>query len=503
LNIEYTKSIPILKECDILVIGGSQSGVAAAVTAKRTNPDARVILIEQFGYLGGQSVGVMVCHYEFREYTNNKGQIIAKGIGKEMIQRIVAKGHSDPLYSEWLAEQGPPFKNVKDGRAFGDIPLEVEDIKLAFQEMCDEAGVEVILFAKFVDLKTQRNIRGVIKPEYVIMATMEGLKAIKAKILIDCTANNDVAYQIGPEHVESPQHKKMPMQVYAWLGGVDIEKFIHAFWEHRNWWTFAYPDDKDQMLAHMREGKTMVIRGGAEYLDQVEEKYPGILEQLGQFCDPIIYYWIKPVRIFSYKCEKTTKYTSWWAIEGPVSFADQTNALEVSKFMQTQLRAVHIMQKIHSILPGWENCFVVRTSDRMGFRQTRMIKGIYALTENDVKEAHIQPDVIGRGSGHDISRFHSQFEYGYDIPYRCLVPTNIDGLLVGARSISCEDKDPNSVALNAHRGISATIIVSQAAGTAAGLCIKHNIEPRDIDMKELQENLRKQNVVLDPPEEKE
>ena len=71
------------------------------------------MLIEQFGYLGGQSIGTMVIHYEQREYTNNKGQVITRGIGKEIIQRCVAKGHSDPLYQEWLDGKGPPYQGCK------------------------------------------------------------------------------------------------------------------------------------------------------------------------------------------------------------------------------------------------------------------------------------------------------------------------------------------------------------------------------------------------------
>src|SRR6056297_3494680 len=101
-------------DCDVLVVGGSQSGVAAAVACKRKSPDLKVHLIEQFGCLGGQSVNCMVCHWEFREYTNNKGQVIARGLGKEMIERIVAKGNSDPLYSEWIENKGPPFKDRPD-----------------------------------------------------------------------------------------------------------------------------------------------------------------------------------------------------------------------------------------------------------------------------------------------------------------------------------------------------------------------------------------------------
>ena len=502
MDFEYRTNIPIFKEVDILVIGGSQSGVAAAVSAKRTNSKASVMLIEQFGYLGGQSVGVMVCHFEFREYTNNKGQILAKGLGKEIIERTVQKGHSDPLYKEWLEGKGPPFQNGPDGRAFGDIPLDVEDLKLTYQELCDEAGVEVLLLAKLVDVKGKQSEGQKIQPDLAIIATQEGLRAIRTSIIIDCSANNDVTRFLDPCQIVKPPPTSMPMQTYAWLGGIDPMKFIDAIWDHPNWWTFTYPDNKDQMKEHIRQGKTVVIRGGSEYLDQADEKYPGILEKLEKYCDPIIYYWLKPIKILPYTIEGQTTYDSWWAIEGPVSFADQTSSQAVSEFLQKSLIAQHILQKIHTVLPGWENCYMVRTSDRMGFRRTLMFNGEYKLTADDVREGKIQPDVIGRGSGHDIGRWHPEYEFGYDIPYRTLLPAEIDNLLVGARSISCDPLDPQLIALNAQRGISATIIVSQAAGTAAGLCIKKKIVPRAIEIKDLHAALRQQDVVLTPPKMK-
>ena len=156
------------------------------------------MLIEQFGYLGGQSIGTMVIHYEQREYTNNKGQVITRGIGKEIIQRCVAKGHSDPLYQEWLDGKGPPYQGVQDARAVGDIPLNLEDLKVVFQEMCDEASIQVKLYTKLVDIiKDDGDGASFPKPTHAVIADMSGLSAISAKIFVDCSANNDVAFFIG------------------------------------------------------------------------------------------------------------------------------------------------------------------------------------------------------------------------------------------------------------------------------------------------------------------
>jgi FAD-dependent oxidoreductase family protein len=250
-TIEFKKEIPIKINCDILIIGGSQSGVAAAVCAKRANPDANIHLVEQYGYLGGQSVGVMVCHFEFREYTNNKGEVVAKGIGKEIITRIVKKGHSDPLYQEWLDGIGPPFTKQKDPRAHGDIPLDVEDIKLVLHEMCTEEKINVHLNTKLIDVQTSKENTEFIAPDMAIVSNSYELYAIRAKIIVDCSANNDIAWKIDQNAVSIPEIQVMPMQTYAWFGGVDPLKFVNDVWEHKNWWGMSYPNNKEQM----RRGK--------------------------------------------------------------------------------------------------------------------------------------------------------------------------------------------------------------------------------------------------------
>jgi hypothetical protein len=337
------------------------------------------------------------------------------------------------------------------------------------------------------------------RPDIAILSSFGQTFGIRAKIMIDCSANNDITAMIDPEQTIVPQQKVMPMQAYIWLGGIDCEKFIRNFWEHREGWTLVYPNNKEQMLNHMYQGKTMMMKGGAAYLDIADEKYPGILQKISEYCCPYLFFWLKPMKINPIKCGDHVFYDSIWAIEGPWSFVDQTNPKAISQFQQNQLIIADLLVKIHSVLPGWENCCIARTSDRMGFRQTRILKGIYALKESDIKGNARFADVIGRAAGHDISRDKPQYEFGYDIPYRALIPERIDGLLVGARSISCDPDDPRLVALNAQRGISATIIVSQATGIAAALCVQGQLDPRDLSIDLLQKELRKQNVILEPP----
>ncbi len=499
---EPAKKVPVLRDVDVLVIGGSQSGVAAAVAARRANPAVKVMLVEQNGFLGGQSVGGMVVHWEFREYTNNKGQVITRGIGKEMIQRIVAKRHSDPLFDKWLSGQGPPFKDVPDGRAHADIPLDVNDIQLVLAEMLEEAGVEVLLHARACGALPLDTSTGMPASRGVFVETIDGRVAITARVVVDCSSFADVAWWVGgKKEVIVPEKQAMGMQSYAWIDNVDLEKFVkEGVWTRP--FQIIYPSDKQQIWEHVQQGKTFILRGFADVIDKAYEAEPDLVEAFEKTgATPMIYFWLKTVRTRKVECGGTTKYLGTFAIEGPSFHWKQVDPLLVSKAELSQIKAVEIMARMHRYLPGWEHAMLDRTTAKIGFRQTRIPIGLYSLTKMDVIGHAKFGDVIGRNTGHDVGRGNFEAEYGYDIPYRSLVPAKIDGLLFGARCISVEPDtaDEALTALNAHRGITATIVVSQASGVAAALCVKDGVEPRALDVKRLQAELVRQDVVLETP----
>ena len=80
----------------------------------------------------------------------------------------------------------------------------------------------------------------------------------------------------------------------------------------------------------------------------------------------------------------------------------------------------------------------------------------------------------------------------YGIPYRSLVPVNIDGLLVAGRCLSAD-----STAAGAVRVMPPCMAMGQAAGTAAALSVKNNCTVRDIDTKELISLLKENNVYFE------
>jgi hypothetical protein len=78
------------------------------------------------------------------------------------------------------------------------------------------------------------------------------------------------------------------------------------------------------------------------------------------------------------------------------------------------------------------------------------------------------------------------------IPYRSLLPQKVENLLVAGRCVSATHE-----AASAIRGVPTCMAMGQAAGTAAALCVKHGVAPRDLDVSLLQETLRVQGAILD------
>jgi hypothetical protein len=72
----------------------------------------------------------------------------------------------------------------------------------------------------------------------------------------------------------------------------------------------------------------------------------------------------------------------------------------------------------------------------------------------------------------------------FDIPYRTLVPKDLDGLLVAGRCISADHQ-----AMSAMRVMAPCMATGQAAGTAAAMAAMARIRPRSVDVAALRETL--------------
>jgi hypothetical protein len=179
--------------------------------------------------------------------------------------------------------------------------------------------------------------------------------------------------------------------------------------------------------------------------------------------------------------------------------------------------------------PGFEQCRILQTSPQVGPRESRQVVGDYALTGHDVHEGRKFEDAVARGSWwidihcplghtypvhlctvecprqekcpfwsaeHATGMRHRRDLYPpdddwYDIPYRCLTARDIDNLLVSGRCISATHEG-----MAGARVMGTCIAIGQAAGSAAALAVRSGIQPREVDVRALQQLLRADGALV-------
>jgi hypothetical protein len=140
--------------------------------------------------------------------------------------------------------------------------------------------------------------------------------------------------------------------------------------------------------------------------------------------------------------------------------------------------------------PGFEHAYMMLSAPQIGVRHARRLKGVDAVLRSRWPEGTPLPDEVA------VTPAVSPKFPNISIPYGALVPEKLDGLLAVGRHVSC---DRNSHGFM--REIPQCWQTGQAAGVAAAIAVKHGIEPRAVDIDELQQALLAQGVYLRPRQE--
>jgi len=169
---EPARQVPIAADCDVCVVGGSATGVFAAVAAARLG--ARVALLELNGFFGGVATASLVSLWHSTEDMNNEQQIIA-GLTTEVFERL---------------DRRNALTVVKGKRTY--YAMNTEELKIELDELVTEAGVRPFLHTMFV--------APVVEDGRMVAAVIEdktGRRAIRAKQFIDATGDADVVARMG------------------------------------------------------------------------------------------------------------------------------------------------------------------------------------------------------------------------------------------------------------------------------------------------------------------
>ncbi len=444
--------IPVRAEVDVLVVGAGPAGLMAAQSAALV-PGMKVMLIESRGILGGN----MTIGLPLLGFLGRKGNEIIKGLPLQFVERLREKGlathhRACPLHVSLTMIDPEGTK------------------RLAFQ-IIKECGIELLMYVFATDVIMDGNtVKG------VIIDSKKGREAILAKRIIDCTGDGDIAFRAGAEMAYGNENGiPQPPTLMFSMRGVDSRKLRDAIADNPDLYDidfipneFFRTDDNCTVVGFRKQIKKAREAG---YEIPVERT----IFMTGMAPDE---WWVNMSRVNGVDATDPEQYTY-----GEMVCSDQN---------------AEIVRYLKEYIPGFENAYVDRVAPFMGIRETRRIIGEYTLTEQDILNCSRFDDVVAV-AGYPVDLHHPVggdcslywCPDSYDIPYRCLIPKKIDGLIVAGRDVSM-----THLALASARVMGPAMALGEAAGKAAALSIKDNVKLRDLNVAGFQTALEEEGVYL-------
>ncbi|MEO1398762.1 MAG: FAD-dependent oxidoreductase, partial [Pseudomonadota bacterium] len=170
---------------------------------------------------------------------------------------------------------------------------------------------------------------------------------------------------------------------------------------------------------------------------------------------------------------------------------DSLTAFEI----EGRKQAMQAIKALQHYTPGCENARLRNFGMTIGIRDTRKIVARYDMTEHDVRNEARFEDSVGIYpefiDGYGILILPTTGRYMH-IPYRSLLPTGVENLLVAGRATGGD-----RVSHAATRNMACCAVGGQGAGIAAALSLKSNRTLENISIPSLQQELKRQGVRYD------
>jgi hypothetical protein len=196
--------------------------------------------------------------------------------------------------------------------------------------------------------------------------------------------------------------------------------------------------------------------------------------------------------------EKDIAWVNTTRILGDASIASELTRAE----MEGRRDSFALFAYFRDHLPGFEKSRLLQTSTQIGVRETRRLVGHYTMTGTDVQNGTPFEDGIAVGcwpidvhpSKEDVGVHAMYVPLPDQIPYRALLPQGVGGLIAAGRCISVDRE-----ALGSTRVGATCAATGQAAGVAAALAARKQVQPVDVDVPTLRSVLVEQGAIVDPP----
>jgi glycine/D-amino acid oxidase-like deaminating enzyme len=440
---EPARQTPLLMETDVIVVGGGTTGPFAAISAARQGK--RVVMIERFGSLGGNlTLGLN---------TKPSGALVG-GLPLEIWNLARSVGGAGDDY----------MAVVKTGGVKIASPCDPEMMKMLLTRLCAEAGVQ-ILFETVVSNPVMEGdtVKG------VVVESKTGRQFIAGKVVIDCSADADIAVRAGAPFVMGAggeSETMQPVSMYFTMDRVDLPRLAA--------WAATTDDVPARAIPETVEGLDygLWLTGFNRSLREWQQKTGVELQR-----DNI-----------TLKTADGRMYVNGTRVTGvnvfdPLQF---TNAV-----LECYRQIEGVARYLRETIPGFEHARIEAIAPVLGVRETRHIVGEYTLSGHDsTAGTHFDDSIAADASAldiHDPKGADVDFQglRPYEIPYRTLLPMGVEQVLVAGRCISA-DHDAHARS----RNMPACMATGQAAGVAAAVAIDQGVAVRHVDVARVQEKLR-------------
>ncbi len=375
------------------------------------------------------------------------GGVGAQGLGMP-INQMLPGGRSRSAVHELLINHLQALGSEALRVVNHALVCNVEYLKVAAMDALDAAGCSYLLHSQVVDaIITEGAVSG------AVLATKEGLVHLRARAVVDATGDADIASFAGAAILKGREEDGFlsPMTLLLLIANVDIPA-ARAF---------------------------QAAGGLARLLEEARGKYPLLPYSMAFELGP------HPLANCLVINHAGTR------LHGVLDGTQVGDLTEAERYSRHQ--ALQIVQALREYGgPAFREVQLAATGPQVGVRETRRLKGLYVLTEEDAMAGRRFEDAIAWRSGFlDVGFVRYEPMKVHDVPYRCLLPEKVDGLLVAGRCISA-----THAAASAGKSMGNCLATGHAAGLAAALAVRRDCRPRDLPVGALQDALAADGVDL-------
>ncbi|HUV08878.1 MAG TPA: FAD-dependent oxidoreductase, partial [Spirochaetia bacterium] len=429
--------VPVVADVDVLVVGGGPAGIAAALAAAKNG--SKTLIVEQNGYLGGMATAGMVQPIMTAYDREGETQIV-KGLFDEFVLEMEKMGgaiHPSKVH------QPSPYASYAPFGHDHVTPFDPEIFKIVAFRMMRRYGIVLKLHSVFIQpLMNDKSVRG------AIIFNKSGFEAVRSAVTVDCTGDADVCRKSGCRTVKGREKDGLmqPVSLFFRVRNVDEKKVDEYMRAH------PYPEYKHGWADQVRKAKEAgELPSNKSRMFLVKTLIPGI----------------------------------WACNASRLHNIDSTNADDLTRAQETlREQVLKLVGFFNKYIPGFEKVELLDMANSVGVRESCRIVGEHVLSLDDINNGTVFDDAVALGSfwidihglKGDDDVFAKPGKSWYQIPYRSLVPLEIDNLLAAGRCLSATHEAAASA-----RVMTPCFATGQAAGTAAALAVKNGIPPRKVD----------------------